>query len=307
MERPPASCRATARSIGCACPGSTPPRALRLSSAVQNTDTGGWRCWPSSTRRRPGGCSGISPGRSPTSRWSTAPATYRRPCAPPSTARGCEGGMGPAQSPVDCAPRAKGFMFPRRKGEHSVNQPLFGGLVHRGELMRLLLAGRHERGRHVLSSARGASPLVGCCGRLRLLKERQALHRESVTEEVVHLPTQVFGEEKPRVAEQQGRLADQIFRELPGTPQEFVTREHFSDESQSHRFGRVECLSGQQKVAPAVHSQQKRVNDVHAVAWHDVRCEMRGILELRGVGSKADVAQQGDLGVPPHLAVDVVN
>ena len=34
----------------------------------------------------------------------------------------------------------------------------------------------------------------------------------------MHLPAQIFGEEEPRIAEQQGRLADQILRELGKNP-----------------------------------------------------------------------------------------
>ena len=46
------------------------------------------------------------------------------------------------------------------------------------------------------------------------------------------------------------------------------------------------------------------IDDVHAVARHDLRREMRRILELRGVGGEHDVAQQRDLGMAPGRAVD---
>src|SRR5713101_7971615 len=58
------------------------------------------------------------------------------------------------------------------------------------------------------------------------------------------------------------------------------------------------------EIAPAIHSQEQRIDDVHAVAGHDLRREMRGILELRSLGRQDDVAQQGDLRVAPRRTVD---
>jgi hypothetical protein len=79
---------------------------------------------------------------------------------------------------------------------------------------------------------------------------------------------------------------------------------HFGDEPEPQRLCGVERLPGQQEIAAAVHAQEERVDDVHPVSRHDVRHEMRGILELCGLGREHDVAQQRDLGVAPRRAVD---
>jgi len=46
----------------------------------------------------------------------------------------------------------------------------------------------------------------------------------------VHLPAQILGEEQARIAQEQGRLPDQILGQLPGARQQPIGREHFGDE-----------------------------------------------------------------------------
>ena len=63
-------------------------------------------------------------------------------------------------------------------------------------------------------------------------------------------------------------------------------------------------MPGQQEIPPAIHPQEERIHDVHAVTRHDIRREVRGVLELRRLGGQDDVAQQGNLGMTPRGAVD---
>ena len=51
----------------------------------------------------------------------------------------------------------------------------------------------------------------------RLLAEREQLHAEPVAQEIMHLPAQRLGEQKPRVTLQQGRPAGKVLRQFSGS------------------------------------------------------------------------------------------
>ena len=99
-----------------------------------------------------------------------------------------------------------------------------------------------------------------------------------------------------------GFLAN-VFGQPPGPLHQSVGRQDLGDEPKLERLLRRERLPREQEIARAVHAEQQRINNVHAIARNQAPGEVRGILELRSVGGQHDIGEQRQFGMSPGRSV----
>ena len=108
----------------------------------------------------------------------------------------------------------------------------------------------------------------------------------------------------PGISQDEVGLLGQLLGQGPSPGQQLRLREDFADEAEVLGLLGPDGLSGQQKVASAVQSQQHGINDVHPVAGDQPANEMPGVLKRGVVGGQYDIAQQRDFRMAQRRAVD---